>query len=90
MKKSIAVCLVCAAGLYTAAACAEPGEMWEVTSKTEMPNMPMAIPGVTMQVCLPKDGARDPRKSMPKKDCKLTDIPAARPPGSCTATRKAR
>lgn len=74
MKKLIVASLACAAGLYAAAACAEPGELWAVTSKTEMPNMPMAIPSVTMQICLPKNGARDPRKSMPNKDCKMTDF----------------
>lgn len=74
MKKLIVICLACAAELFTAAASAEPGELWKVTSKTEMPNMPMAIPATTMQVCLPRGGASDPRKSAPNKECKITDI----------------
>jgi Protein of unknown function (DUF3617) len=74
MKKLFVTCLACAAGLFAAIAFAEPGEMWEMTSKTEIPNMPMASPTVTRQACLPKKFSHDPRKYVPNNDCKLTDV----------------
>ena len=32
-----------------------PDELWDVTTKMEMPGMPMALPAQTSQVCLKKD-----------------------------------
>lgn len=72
MNKLLAACLAC---LLPATAFAASGELWEVTSKTEMPGMSFAMPETTMQVCMGKGDASDPRKSTPPdKDCKITDI----------------
>ena len=53
---------------------AAPGEYWEVTSKTEMPGMPFAMPATTMKVCIAKGGEKDPGKTSGDKDCKMTNI----------------
>jgi hypothetical protein len=74
MKQAIIVWVACTACLFAASAWAAAGELWEVTSKTEMAGMPFAMPANTQQVCLPKGGANDPRQSTPDKDCQMTDI----------------
>ena len=75
MKKLFATCLACAAGiLFPAAAWAEPGELWEVTSQSEIPGMPMDMPSTITQVCLAKGSVQDPHHSTPSKECKLTHI----------------
>jgi hypothetical protein len=75
MKKLFATCLACAAGiLFPAAAWAEPGELWEITSKTEIPGVPMDMPSTIVQACLGKNGASDPHQATPSKDCKITHI----------------
>ncbi|OGS99247.1 MAG: hypothetical protein A3F73_06365 [Gallionellales bacterium RIFCSPLOWO2_12_FULL_59_22] len=56
------------------AACAAPGEWWEVTAKMEMPGMPFAMPQTTTKVCIARDAVNDPRQSMQDKECKMTDI----------------
>jgi hypothetical protein len=61
-------------GLLSAAACAAPGEYWEVTSTMEMPGMPFAMPATTTKVCIPKGGESNPEKTSGDKSCKMTDI----------------
>jgi hypothetical protein len=47
-------------------------DMWEITSRMEMPGMPMAIPGQVAKVCVPKNGKDD--EFIPRQgDCKLVD-----------------
>jgi hypothetical protein len=49
-----------------------PDELWDVTTKMEIPGMPMAMPAQTTQVCLKKD--RKPDDAIPKQDdCRVTD-----------------
>jgi hypothetical protein len=51
-------------------------ELWEVTSKMEMPGMPFAMPAQTVRVCMKKGHANDPNSAIPKnngQDCKITD-----------------
>ncbi|MDB6060104.1 MAG: hypothetical protein JWM78_207 [Verrucomicrobiaceae bacterium] len=51
-------------------------EMWEVTTKTEMAGMPMAMPAMTNQTCLPKDRKSDDAL-VPKdknSDCKMDSL----------------
>jgi hypothetical protein len=52
---------------------AEPGEYWQLTTKMEMVGMPMAMPPVTMKLCVPKGAERDPRHSA-DKDCTVSDV----------------
>lgn len=74
MNKHLAVMLSVLAGLSSAGVFAAPGEYWEVTTKTEMPGMPFAMPAMTQKVCIPKGGENDPAKTSGDKDCKMTDI----------------
>jgi len=46
--------------------------LWEVTSKMEMPGMPMAMPQQTAKVCTPA-GAGDESKVPQDKNCKLLE-----------------
>lgn len=51
-----------------------PG-MWEVTSKMEMPGMPMAMPATTVKHCYTKEDVKDQKKVITRdKDCKVTDL----------------
>lgn len=71
-----------AASLLLAAAVAAPfaqaagtDELWEITTKMEMPGMPMAMPAQTNQFCKPKGGVQnDPLPTDKSKDCKMTDV----------------
>lgn len=75
MKKILFVCIAFLSGFVSAAAYPAQGEYWEVTSKMEMPGMPMAMPAQTSKVCIPQGGEKDPRR-MQKKDsnCEITDV----------------
>ena len=52
---------------------AAPGEYWEISTKMEMPGMPMAMPATTMTVCVPIGAERDPRHST-DKNCVVSDV----------------
>lgn len=52
---------------------AEPGEKWEIATRSEMPGM--ALPAVTMNVCIKKGGEKDPANLMQRdSNCKVTDV----------------
>lgn len=73
MKKKI--CAGFLFGLAAAAAQAVPGEYWEVTTKMEMAGMPFAMPAVTMKLCVPKGGEKNPQHMQKKdSDCKMSDV----------------
>jgi len=47
-------------------------DMWEITSKMEMPGMPMPMPAQTIRQCVAKNAKDD--DYIPKRDnCKVTD-----------------
>ncbi len=46
--------------------------LWEITSKIEMPGMPIAMPPQTFRQCLTKDNMI-PRKEDGNQDCKVLD-----------------
>lgn len=71
MNKSLLATFVCTAGLFCTAAWSAPGEYWEITSKMEMPGMPMAMPATTTKVCIAKGSEKNPP---PNKDCEMTDV----------------
>ena len=53
------------------------GELWEVTSKMEIPDMPFAMPGQTSKLCMKMGNEKNPINAIPKnndQDCKMTDI----------------
>ncbi len=49
--------------------------MWEITSKMEMPGMPMAMPPTTVRHCYTKEDVKDQKKVINRdKDCTVTDL----------------
>lgn len=75
MNKRLTAILAMITSLLSAAACAVPGEYWEVTSKMEMPGMPFAMPATTIKVCIPPGEEKDPRRMQDKKsNCEFTDV----------------
>jgi hypothetical protein len=52
---------------------AETGEKWEIATRSEMPGM--AMPAVTMNVCIKKGAEKDPANLMQRdSNCKVTDV----------------
>ena len=52
-------------------------ELWEVTTKMEMPGMPFAMPAQTSKICMKKGNEKDPNNAVPKnrdQDCKMGDV----------------
>ena len=48
---------------------------WEITSKMEMPGMPMAMPATTVRHCYTKEDVKDQKKVINRdKDCTVTDL----------------
>lgn len=73
MKKHLLTALY--AGLFAVSAHAAPGEYWEVSTKVEMAGMPMAIPGMTVKVCVPTGSEKNPQAMQPKDNkCKMSDV----------------
>jgi hypothetical protein len=52
---------------------AGPDDLWEMTSKVEMPGMPMAMPPQTVQVCTPK-GKQAESMAPREGNCKVQDL----------------
>ncbi len=50
---------------------------WEITTKTEMPGMPMQMPAVTQVQCLTKEDLVPQNSQQGGGDCKITDIKVA-------------
>lgn len=52
----------------------QPG-MWEITTKTEMPGMPMQTPPMTMRQCYKNENMKEAKDALPAdKNCKLDDF----------------
>lgn len=51
-------------------------ELWEISSKMEMPGMPFGMPEHTSTQCIPKGQAKDPQhmKKEEGQECKTTDV----------------
>jgi hypothetical protein len=63
---AVSPAVVCAA-----APTMQPG-LWEITTKTEMPGMPMAMPAQTMRHCYRPEDVKDPKSTVPAdKNCKM-------------------
>jgi len=77
MKKILLVSIAAFTGLISAEAYSAAGEYWEVTTKMEMPGMPMEMPAQTVKVCMPKGGERDPQRIQGQdSSCQMTDVKA--------------
>jgi len=56
----------------TAALAQGKDDLWEITTKMEMPGMPMAMPAQTQRLCIAKSGKDD--DYIPKRDgCRVQD-----------------
>ena len=49
-------------------------ELWQVTTKVEMPGMPMAMPEQTQTVCLQKGQQREEGMVPKDQNCRMTDV----------------
>jgi len=52
--------------------------LWEITTKMEMPGMPVGMPPQVMQQCFTRNDLEDPRKTVPSggpgdSSCQMTD-----------------
>jgi len=78
MNKHLIICLAVSACLSTGAVYAASGENWEVTTKTDMPGMPVAMGETTVTICIPKGAEKDPKQLMKQAgDCEVTDLKSA-------------
>ena len=69
---SCAVLLIGALALPSIAAAQGKDDLWEVTSKMEMPGMPMAMPAQTNRVCVAKNG-KDADYVPKRENCKMLE-----------------
>lgn len=61
--------------MYAAAAFGAPGETWDVTTKSADVQGGGIFPEVTVTVCLPPGGSKDPQQFLQQKeDCRVTDV----------------
>lgn len=78
MNKHLIICLAALTCMSASAAYAETGESWEITTKTDMPGMPVAMGETTATVCFPKGAEKDPKQLMKQAgDCEVTDLKTA-------------
>jgi len=78
MKKNASAVVAVAICLFSGAAFSTAGETWQVTTKTEMPGAPFAMPASNMTVCMEKGKENDPKRLMQQdSDCQVTDIKTA-------------
>lgn len=76
MKKLIGVLLSVAVLLPAGAGAVENMRegLWEITSLSEMPGMPMKVPATTIRHCYTKEDVKDQKKVIAReKNCTLTD-----------------
>ena len=71
-RHCFALSVVMLAAFCPAAAAQEKDELWDVTTKMEMPGMPMAMPARTMRVCVAK-GAKDESFVPQQGECKTVE-----------------
>ena len=75
MNKQLITCLAVSACLSTSAVYAASGERWEVTTRTDMPGMPVAMGESTVTICLSKGAEKDPTLLLKQTgECEVTDL----------------
>lgn len=72
MKELLSGMVLLAAMGSTPALAAGSDELWEMTTKMDMPGMPM--PAMTQTVCLRKGESYKPGKVPHQKNCEMTDL----------------
>ncbi|HSM86947.1 MAG TPA: DUF3617 family protein, partial [Candidatus Limnocylindrales bacterium] len=75
MKRNLFISAGLAFAAFSLNAHAAPGEYWEVTSRMDLPGMPVAMPAQKSKVCIPKGGESDPSRTQGKdSNCTFTDV----------------
>lgn len=75
MNQNLIMCLAVSTCLSASAACASPGESWEVITKTDMAGMPAGMGETTATICIQKGAEKDPKQLMKQAgDCQVTDV----------------
>jgi hypothetical protein len=72
MKALLSGMILLAAASAASAWAAGSDELWEMTTKMDMPGMPM--PAMTQTVCLPKGAGYQPGKVPHQKNCEMSDL----------------
>ncbi|MDD4930376.1 MAG: DUF3617 family protein [Gallionella sp.] len=72
MKKRLSGWLVLAVMVPASVMAAGSDELWEMTSKTDMPGMSM--PAVVHTACVVKSDAYQPQTAPEQKNCEMTDV----------------
>jgi Protein of unknown function (DUF3617) len=72
MKKLLSGMVLSGMVCATSAFAAGSDELWEMTTKMDMPGM--AMPAMMQTSCLSKGGAYQPQKSPQQKNCEMTDV----------------
>ena len=74
MKTTFALLLLSAPAVQAAPPNMQPG-MWEITTKMEMPGMPMQMPPQTVKRCFKKEDLKESKDALPAdKTCKFDDL----------------
>ena len=73
-RGAVVVVAVILTGLPAYSAGQGRDELWEITTKMEMPGMPMAMPPHTQQICKPAGKAASEEMVPMEGDCKMTDV----------------
>lgn len=72
MSAVLGVLLLLPTGVFAADSIREG--LWQITTQTEMPGMPMKIPASTIKHCYTKDDVKDQKRVIARdKNCSVTD-----------------
>jgi uncharacterized protein DUF3617 len=74
-RRIAAIAAACVLAVSTNAGAIDMKEgLWEITTRMEMPGMPAGTGSHTVQHCVTKQDAEDPRRTLPKDDrCTIGD-----------------
>lgn len=75
MKQVLAVLVLVSLPAMSPAAAGIREGLWEITSKMEMPGMPMEMPATTIKHCYTREDVKDQKKVISTdKNCTVTDL----------------
>jgi len=78
MNRTLIICLAASASLFANTIFAASGQLWEITTKTDMPSISVPMGGTTVTSCIQKGLEKDPKQFMQQEgDCKVTDLKTA-------------
>lgn len=78
MNKYLILCLAVSACLSTSTLYAASGESWEVTTRMDMPGVPVEMGETTVSVCIQKGADKDPKQLMKQAgECEVSELKTA-------------